>query len=104
MNLDRDSPLALELQQEMAAAYLAACQKMVDSLEALRSFDATTTASPVPEQVGCRRQLIEHAAERVYFVLIQREALRLAPDPAFLERYEVTDEVRARLGPKPPAR
>ena len=39
MDFDPDNPLAVEIQQEMAAAYFAACRKMVDSLEALKAFD-----------------------------------------------------------------
>jgi len=31
MDFDPDNPLAVEIQQEMAAAYFAACRKMVDS-------------------------------------------------------------------------
>jgi hypothetical protein len=97
MKLDSDNPLALEIQQEMAAAYFAACRKMVDSLDALLMFD-TAAAAVGSEEMMRRTCLVEEAAERVFFVLIQREAMRLSHDPAFFEHYGVPDEVRARLG------
>ena len=98
---DPDNPLAFEIRQEMAAAYFAACKKMIDSLEALKAFDRTA-ASPTPddEQITRRSELLENAAERVYFVVIQREAMKLPGAREFFEDYEVPDEVRERLGPR----
>ena len=78
---DRDNPLALEIRKEAAEAYFAACKKMVDALDALRAFDATVG----PKQVAQRSQLIDHAAERVHFVLIQREAMKLSWYDQFFE-------------------
>ena len=98
MKLDSANPLAVEIHQEMAAAYFAACQKMVDALERLQAFDREL--APVPGQTTARFELIALAAERVYFVIIQREAMKLSHDPAFFEHYGVPDEVRTRLGPR----
>jgi hypothetical protein len=93
--------LAAEIQQEMAAAYFAACRKMVDSLEALKAFDRAVASSIRDnEQMTRRSELLEEAAERVYFVVIQREAMKLSCYEEFFEDYEVPDEVRTRLGPK----
>ena len=98
---DPDNPLAVEILQEMAAAYFGACRKMVDSLEALKAFDHAL-ASPTLENAQIRRrsELLEDAAERVYFVIIQREAMKLLGPEEFFEDYEVPAEVRARLGPR----
>jgi hypothetical protein len=95
--VDPDSPLAAEILQESAEAYFAACRKMVDSLEALRAFDR---ASPVldDEQIARRSELLHNAAERVYFVLIQRDAMKLSWSETFFEDYGVPAEVRERLG------
>lgn len=41
------------------------------------------------------------AAERVYFVVIQREAMNLPCFVEFFEDYEIPDEVKTRLGPNP---
>ena len=76
---DPDNPLAVEIRQEAAAAYFAACRKMVASLEALKAFDrAVAAATPHHEQITNRSELLEEAAERVHFVVIQREAMKLS--------------------------
>jgi hypothetical protein len=99
MAFDPDNPLAVEIQQEMAAAYFAACRKMVDSLGALKAFDrAVVSSSRASEQITRRSELLEDAAERVCFVVIQREAMKLSGYEEFFEDYEVPDEVRTRLG------
>ena len=101
MDFDPDNPLAVEIQQEMAAAYFAACRKMVDSLEALKAFDHAVASSTLDnEQITRRSELLEDAGERVYFVVIQREAMKLSCFEEFFEDYEVPDEVRTRLGPR----
>jgi hypothetical protein len=101
MDFDPDNPLAVEIQQEMAAAYFAACRKMVDSLEALKAFDCAVASSTLDnEQITRRSELLEDAGERVYFVVIQREAMKLPCFEEFFEDYEVPDEVRTRLGPR----
>ena len=101
MTFDPDNPLAVEIQQEMAAAYFAACRKMVDSLEALKVFDRTVVLGTRDnETIRRRSELLEEAVERVYFVVIQREAMKLSWYEAFFQDYGVPDEVRTRLGPR----
>jgi hypothetical protein len=97
--IDPDNPLAVEILQEAGEAYFAACRKMVDSLEAIKTFDSTV-ASPVldEEQNALRSELLDKAAERVHFVLIQRDAMKLSWPETFFEDYEVPEEVKARLG------
>lgn len=101
MDLDSDNPLAVEIRQEMAAAYFAACKKMVDSLEALKAFDLTPVSPALSKIQFIRRsELFEEAAERVHFVVIQREAMNLSCFEEFFKDYEIPDEVRTRMGPK----
>jgi hypothetical protein len=96
---DPDNPLAVEIRQEMAETYFAACRKMVDSLEALKGFDSAVGSAAGDEQRMERRsELLENAAERVLFVLIQREAMKLSYYDGFFEDYGVPAEVRAQLG------
>ena len=96
---DPDNPLALENQLEAAATYFAACKKMADSLEALKAFDcAVTSPTRDNEQIARRSELLDEAAERVHFVLIQREAMKLSWYEQFFEDYGVPDEVKRRLG------
>ena len=97
--IDPDNPLAVEILQESGEAYFAACRKMVDSLEALRAFDGAVARSvPDAEQIARRSELLDNAAERVHFVLIQRDATKLTWPETFFEDYGVPPEVRARLG------
>ena len=97
--IDPDNPLAAEILQESGEAYFAACRKMVDSLEALKAFDGSVTSSRLDdEQIARRSALLDNAAERVHFVLIQRDAMKLSWAETFFEHYGVSDEVRARLG------
>jgi hypothetical protein len=98
---DADNPLAIEIQQEKAEAYFAACRKMVDALDALQVFDRAL-ASPTRdnEQITRRSELLEDAAERVYFVVIQREAMNLWCPDQFFEDYGIPGDVRTRLGPR----
>lgn len=98
MRLEPDNPLAAEIQQEAASSYFLACRKMVDSLEALRMFDQTRSSGRANDAL--RHALLSEAAERVFYVIIQREAMKLSADPAFFERYDIPPEVRSRLGPK----
>ena len=101
MDLDSDNPLAVEIRQEIADAYFAACKKMVDSLEALKTFDrARASSSHDLKQIPRRIELIDDAAERVYFVVIQREAMNLPCFVEFFEDYEIPDEVKTRLEPR----
>jgi hypothetical protein len=99
MPFDPDNPLAVEIQQETAEAYFAACKKMITSLEALKAFDhALASATRDSQQIKRRSELLEDAVERVYFVVIQREAMKLSGYEQFFDSYEVPNEVRARLG------
>lgn len=75
---------------------------MMAALEALSAFDrAVGSSTPNDTQVSDRAQLLEEAAERVHFVLIQRDAMQLSGSETFLEDYGVPTDVRARLGWSP---
>jgi hypothetical protein len=72
---------------------------MVDSLETLKAC-AVVSLTLDKEQIIRRSELLEDAAERVYFVVIQREAMKLSCFEEFFQDYEIPDEVRTRLGPR----
>ena len=99
---DLGTPLATEIQREMAASYFAACKKMVSCLEALKVFDhAHASAALTQDQITRRSDLFEKAVERVHFVIIQREALELSGDEAqFFRDYAIPEEIRMHLKPK----
>jgi hypothetical protein len=101
MDLDPDNPLAVEIRQEMAEAYFAACRKMVAALEELKAFDRAVASSTLDNgQILRRDDLLDEARERVFFVVIQREAMNFSCAEKFFQDYEIPDEVKARLGPK----
>ena len=96
---DLDSPLAIEIQQELAASYFAACKRMVESLKALQTFDRLhVSAALTQKQMTRRSELLDEASERIHFVLIQREALQLSGGEQFFNDYQIPDEVKTRLG------
>jgi len=99
MFIDPDNPLAAEILQEAGEAYFAGCKRMVASLEALSAFDrAVGSSAQDDEQVRRRTQLLDEAAERVHFVVIQRDAMQLSWSETFLDDYGVPAEVIARMG------
>ena len=101
MDIDPDNPLAAEIRHEMASAYFAACRKMVDALEALRKFDRGSPDGLVDATKSARHDaLLAEARERVYFVVIQREAMKLPTFSTFFDDYDVPEEVKTGLGPK----
>jgi hypothetical protein len=98
MFIDPDNPLAAEILQEAGEAYFAGCKKMAASLEALSAFDRTVGSSAQDEeQVRRRTQLLDEAAERVHFVVIQRDAMQLSWCETFLDDYGVPADVKARV-------
>src|SRR5688572_2032739 len=100
MDLDRDNPFAIEILQEIGENYFAACRKMAESLEALKAFDRTVASSTLDgASITRRSELLEDAGERVFFVVIQREAMNLSGLEDFFEDYHIPLEVRTRLGP-----
>jgi len=102
MFIDPDNPLATEILREAGQAYFAGCKRMVASLEALSDFDrAVGSSAQDDEQVRRRSQLLDEAAERVHFVVIQRDAMQLSWSETFLDDYGVPADVRARVGQPP---
>ena len=101
MDLDSDNPLAIEIRQEMAETYFAACRKMVDSLAALKACDRAVASSPQDKERSTRRsELLEDAGEQVFFVVIQREAMNLSCFEGFFQDYEIPAEVRTLMRPR----
>jgi len=103
VDIDSDNPFAAEIRQEMAQAYFASCKKMVAALDALKRFDHETSHSEQNPNHACHRsELLAAAGERVYFVIIQREAMKLPWHDSFFENYDIPEEVKTHLGPLKP--
>ena len=104
MSFDPDNPLAVEIHQEMAVSYFTACRKMVDALAALNAFDRSSGSGSLKNQSPPeeRARLLATAQERVFYVVIQREAMKLSTSDHFYDVYEVPEEVRAPHNPRSP--
>jgi hypothetical protein len=105
VDLDPDNPLAAEIRQEMAHSYFASLRKMIAALDALKQFDQNS-ASPtdLPHSTNSlpnRTQLLNSAVERLHFVLIQREAMKLPWHDSFFENYDIPEEVKTHIRPNP---
>jgi hypothetical protein len=92
MRSSSDNPLEIELLEEKATSYFATVKKMQSALRALREFDQAGA--------GQRSELLAEAAERVWFFLVQREAMRLPFYKTIFADFEIPPEVQARIGPK----
>lgn len=94
--MSSDNPLEIEFLEEKATAYFATVKKMQAALRALSAFDHSENA-PLPQH---RLELLEEAAERVWFFLVQREAMKLPFYKTIFADFEIPPEVQARIGPK----
>jgi hypothetical protein len=87
------TPLDDQIRQEKAAALQRIAARMEAALEALRTADRS--------DMKRRRDLLEDAAEAVWFYILQRESLGLRQNTRALDQYDIPGEVRARIGPRP---
>src|ERR1041385_8768595 len=95
----RDNPLAAEILAEMAA-YFATVKKMQVALVALKNFDQNPGEASMEKRERQRAELFSDAAERVWFFIIQREAMKLPYYEELFAEFEIPDNVRRRMGPK----
>jgi len=89
-----------DLQAERAAALARAVEQLESALAELAAADAACTAKPTPSARELRREALEHAAERLWFLVIQREAVGLRQHEEMHEILRVPGEVRAAMGPR----
>jgi hypothetical protein len=98
----KDNPLASELIAESAASYFRTAKKMEASIRVLSDFDRQRTAAPADsdEQNPRREEILAEAAELAWFFIIQREALRLPYYDEIFADFDISDEVKRRMGPR----
>ena len=97
-------PVEKELLAEKAAALGRAGERLAAALTALHKADATLTqagAEELPALRARRRELRDIAAERLWFVLVQREAVGIFHHEGLLREQRVPPEVRLLAGPRP---
>lgn len=91
------SPIAAleyELQAERAASLGRAGARLEAALAALRAHDAGRGGR------RARADLVAEAAERLWYYVVQREALGWYDHDEALALYAVPAELRARMGPR----
>jgi hypothetical protein len=87
--------LTYELNAERAASLGAAARKMEAAIAALRAFDAGDRPTGVT-----RADLVADAAERVWYYVVQRDALGWHDHTFAFATYDVPAELIARMGPR----
>ncbi len=93
--------LELELKQERASAYFSITKKMENALREFYNFDREHAGNELhQEQIRRRTALLQAAGERVFFFLIQREAMRLPYYEELFEDFGISTEVRKNIGPR----
>lgn len=87
-----------ELQGENASALGRLGRRLEQALARLREWDATVAAGrPAPRP---REQLVGEAAERLWELLAQREAMGIRTNSRLHYWYRIPPEVSARMGPR----
>jgi hypothetical protein len=101
---DAAQPIEQELLAEKAAALAQANERLAAALAALTAGEEALQAASEEERPGLRarrRELRAIAAERLWFLLIQREAIGLYQHEAMLREHRIPSEVRLLAGPRP---
>ena len=91
--------LDYEIAQEKAAALGRMGRRLEAALAALAAFDAAATDAG-PGGTGDRPALVAEAAEALWMLAVQREAVGLCSFSALLRDYAVPAEVADRMGPR----
>lgn len=98
---DAHDAIQRDLQAERAAALARATERLESALAELATADATAAAAPSPAARELRREALRHAGERLWFLVIQREAIGLRRHEDLYETLRVPRDVRAAMGPRP---
>ncbi len=93
-----------DLRAERASALARATERLEAALAALAEADQALAAAPTAAARELRREALAHAGERLWFLVVQREALGLYRHEPVHEVLRVPREVRAAMGPAGPAR
>jgi hypothetical protein len=88
--------LDYQIAQEKAASLGRIGRRLEDSLAALKAFDAAPCAAGGAAQ---RARLVAEAAEALWMLAVQQEAVGCCDIPSLLREYGVPREVAIRMGP-----
>jgi hypothetical protein len=99
---DAALPVEKELLAEKAASLGRAGESLTVALAALFKADADLQADPRQADLRRkRRELRDIAAERLWYVMVQREAVGIFHHEGMLREQRVPPEVRLLAGPRP---
>jgi hypothetical protein len=94
-------PIEHELVAEKAATLGRAGDRFAAALAALARLDEEIAREGAdPARLGRRRELQADAAERLWFLIVQREAVGLGHHEGIYQFYRVPPDVRAVAGPR----
>jgi hypothetical protein len=99
-------PIEHELVAEKASALAFTAEKLEAALRALAEIEEAIAAAPEAQRLSLaakHRDLRAHAAERLWFLLVQREAMGLYQHEPVYRLYQVPPALRTIAGPRRPA-
>ncbi len=97
--LDAHDAISRDLQAERAASLARTVERLEAALREYAAAAEACTAAPTALAREHRRRALAHAGERLWYLVIQREALGLRRHEEALEVLRVPREVRAAMGP-----
>ena len=89
-----------DLQAERASALALVTERLEEALRTLAQAERALATAPSDAARARRREALQHAGERLWFLVVQREAAGLRRHEAALEVLRVPPEVRAAMGPR----
>jgi hypothetical protein len=99
-------PIEHELVAEKASALAFTAEKLEAALRALAEIEQAIAVAPDgerPSLAARHRDLRAHAAERLWFLLVQREAMGLYQHEPVFRLYQVPPALKLIAGPRRPA-
>jgi hypothetical protein len=90
-----------DLQAERASGLARASERLEAALEAFAAADAAFARRPTEAHRAARLEALAYAGERLWFLVIQREAIGLGRHEVVHETLKVPPAVRAAMGPQP---
>jgi len=89
-----------DLQAERASALARASERLETALTEFAAADAARATQPSARTEASRREALAEARERLWYLVIQREAVGLRRHEALYEVLRIPREVRALMGPR----
>jgi len=89
-----------EILGERASSLARATERLEAALADLARAEAAAAQAPTAARRAAREEALAEAAERLWFVVIQREAMGLRRHEVLHEVVRVPAEVRLRMGPR----